>query len=49
MKWNSFVYIITCRNHLEVAAWKHPFFLAVLKLDRKDTTMKLKAWEEPSL
>ena len=32
-----FVYIVTHRNQLEVAALKNLFLLAVLKLDMKDS------------
>ena len=37
MKDNSFVYVVTYRNYLEVAPLKNLFFLAVLKLDVKDS------------
>ena len=34
---SSFVYIVTYRNQLEVAPLENLFFLAVLKLDVKDS------------
>ena len=50
---NSFVYIVTCRNQLEVARLKNLFLIAVLKLGMEDsfgcTTIKLKGWEKSSI
>ena len=46
MKDNSFVYIVTYRNYLEVAPLKNLFFLAVLKLDVKDSLGYNKEIEE---
>ena len=37
LEYNSFVYIVTYRNQLEVAPLKNFFFLAFLKLDTKDS------------
>ena len=37
MKYSLFVYIVTYRNQLEAAPMKNLFFLAVLKLDMKDS------------
>ena len=36
-------------NQLEVAPLKNLFFLAVLKLDVKDSLKKLTGWEKPFL
>ena len=37
LKWNFFVYRVTYRNQLEVVPLKNLFFIAVLKLDMKDS------------
>ena len=49
---NSFLYVVTYRNQLEVAPLKNLFFLAVLKLGKKDSfgyNKEIERCEKPSL